>query len=139
TDSNAVVDLFEEARAVELDRRLVTGHRGQLSSGDLLKAATAQGMAALGWEAGELRPGFLADFTCLELSTPRLAGAGLTDLLSRVVFGASAADVRSVVIGGTEVVREGRHLRLGSVAEKLENVLAELEPAWRAALNQMPA
>ncbi|MGC1909219.1 MAG: formimidoylglutamate deiminase [Candidatus Dormiibacterota bacterium] len=139
TDSNAMVDLFEEARAVELDRRLATGHRGQLSSGDLLNAATSQGMAALGWEAGELRPGFLADFTCLELSTPRLAGAGLTDLLSRVVFGASAADVRSVVIGGTEVVREGRHLRLGSVAEKLENVLAELEPAWRAALNQMPA
>jgi formiminoglutamate deiminase len=139
TDSNAMVDLFEEARAIELDRRLMTGRRGWLSSEDLLNATTAQGMAALGWKAGALRPGFLADFTSLELSTPRLAGAGQADLLSRVVFGASAADVRSVVVGGNEVVRDGRHLKLGSVAEKLEKVLAELEPAWREALDQMPA
>jgi len=135
SDSNGIVDLFEEARAIELDRRLVTGRRGWLSSGDLLQATTAQGMAALGWEAGALRPGLLADFTSLELSTPRLAGAGLADLLPRVVFGASAADVHSVVVGGDQVVRDGRHLRLGSVAEKLAKVLAELEPAWRKALD----
>jgi len=139
SDSNALVDLFEEARAIELDRRLVTGHRGWLSSEDLLQATTSQGMAALGWEAGELRPGCLADFTTLELSSPRLAGAGLADLVSRVVFGAGAADVRSVVVGGEEVVRDGQHLRLGSVAEKLENVLAALEPAWREASAGLPS
>ena len=139
SDSNAVVDLFEEARAIELDRRLVTGHRGWLSSEELLRAATSQGMAALGWEAGELRPGGLADFTTLELSSPRLAGAGLTDLLPRIVFGAGAADVRSVVVEGVEVVRDGRHLRLGSVAEKLEMILEALEPAWRKALEELPS
>jgi formiminoglutamate deiminase len=139
SDSNAVVDLFEEARAIELDRRLVTGHRGWLSSEELLRAATSQGMAALGWEAGGLRPGGLADFTTLELSSPRLAGAGLTDLLPRIVFGAGAADVRSVVVEGVEVVREGRHLRLGSVAEKLETILEALEPAWRKALEELPS
>jgi formiminoglutamate deiminase len=137
SDSNALVDLFEEARAIELDRRLVTGHRGWLSSEDLLKASTSQGAAALGWDAGELRTGCLADFTTLELSSPRLAGAGLADLLPRVVFGASAADVRSVIVGGEEVVRDGRHLRLGSVAEKLESVLEALEPAWSEALAGM--
>jgi len=134
SDSNAVVDLFEEARAVELDRRLVTGQRGWLSAESLLRAATHQGMEALGWEAGELRPGRLADFTTLELSSPRLAGAGLEDLLPRVVFAATGAEVRSVVVGGAEVVRDGRHLRLGSVAEKLTSVLESLEPAWKAAL-----
>ena len=138
SDSNAIVDLFEEARAVELDRRLVTGHRGWLSSEALLDAATAQGMAALGWEAGSLRPGSLADFLTLELASPRLAGAGLADLLARVVFGAGAADVRSVVVAGEEVVRDGRHLRLGSVAEKLETVLETLEPSWQLALQEVP-
>jgi cytosine/adenosine deaminase-related metal-dependent hydrolase len=54
-----------------------------------------------------------------------------------VVFGASAADVRSVIVGGEEVVRDGRHLRLGSVAEKLESVLEALEPAWSEALAGM--
>jgi formiminoglutamate deiminase len=134
SDSNALVDLFEEARAIELDRRLVTGRRGWLSPEDLLHAATDQGMASLGWSAGELTSGQLADFTTLDLSSPRLAGAGPADLVPRVVFGASAADVLSVVVGGEEIVRDGRHLRLGSVAEKLENVLEALEPAWRRAL-----
>ncbi len=137
SDSNAVVDLFEEARAVELDRRLVTGKRGWLSPGSLLAAATAQGMAALGWDAGRLKRGSLADFTTLELSSTRLAGAGLADLVPRVVFGAGAADVHSVVVGGEEVVRDGRHLRLGSVADKLENVLLQLEPAWERALQEL--
>jgi cytosine/adenosine deaminase-related metal-dependent hydrolase len=90
-------------------------------------------MAALGWSAGELRSGQLADFTTLDLSGVRLAGAGPADLLPRVIFGAGAADVRSVVVGGEEIVRDGHHLRLGSVGEKLENVLAGLEQAWRRA------
>jgi cytosine/adenosine deaminase-related metal-dependent hydrolase len=133
SDSNAVVDLFEEGRAVELDRRLVPGHRGWLSAEELLQATTAHGMAALGWEAGELRPGFVADFTTLGLASPRLAGAGVADLVARVVFGASAADVRRVVVGGEEVVQDGRRLRQGSVGAKLENILVELEPQWRRA------
>ena len=133
SDSNALVDLFEEARAVELNRRLVTGRRGWLRPEELLRAATSEGMAALGWSAGELRSGQLADFTTLDLSGVRLAGAGPADLLPRVIFGAGAADVRSVVVGGEEIVRDGHHLRLGSVAQKLENVLAGFEPAWRRA------
>lgn len=137
SDSNAVIDLFEEARAVELDRRLVTGGRGWLSSSALLRAATAQGMAALGWNSGELRRGTLADFATLNLSGPRLAGAGLADLLPRVVFGAGAGDVRSVVVGGELVVEDGHHVGLGSVAEKLGVVLEALEPSWQRALAEL--
>jgi cytosine/adenosine deaminase-related metal-dependent hydrolase len=93
-------------------------------------------MAALGWSAGELKPGQLADFTTLDPASARLAGAGPADVLPRLVFGASAADVLTVVVGGEEIVRDGRHLRLGSVAEKLENVLVALEPTWRQALTR---
>ena len=45
SDSHAVIDLFEEARAVELDERLATGVRGHHSAADLLRAATAGGHA----------------------------------------------------------------------------------------------
>ena len=53
-------------------------------------------LRALGWDAGELKPGMLADFVELR---PRLTldAAGL-------VFGPSASDVTTVVVGGKTVV-----------------------------------
>ena len=42
SDSNAVIDLFEEARAVELDARSATGSRGTHTAAALLHAATAR-------------------------------------------------------------------------------------------------
>ena len=38
SDSNAVVDLLEEARAIELDTRLASGERGTHSAVELLRA-----------------------------------------------------------------------------------------------------
>ncbi|MGH3322424.1 MAG: formimidoylglutamate deiminase, partial [Streptosporangiaceae bacterium] len=52
SDSHAVVDLFEEARAVELNQRLVTGERGLHAPADLLRAATEEGARGLGWPDG---------------------------------------------------------------------------------------
>ncbi len=126
TDSNAVVDIFEEARAVELDQRLVSHRRGLHSAEALLAAATVGGARALGWDAGVLEPGRLADFVTLDLESPRLAGAGEIDLIPRVIYAASPADVRSVVVGGETVVREGRHIRLGAVGPLLAQVLTEV-------------
>ena len=75
TDSHAVIDPFEEARAIELDERLATGVRGVHRAPDLLRAATAGGYAALGWpDGGRLEPGALADLVTLSLDTVRLAG-----------------------------------------------------------------
>ena len=48
SDSHAVVDLLEEARAVELDERLATQQRGHWSAAALLDAATRAGHASLG-------------------------------------------------------------------------------------------
>ena len=58
TDSQAVIDLFEEARRVELDERLATQQRGHFTAAELATAATAAGHACLGWpDAGEIAPG----------------------------------------------------------------------------------
>ena len=51
SDSNAVVDLFEEARTVELDERLATGRRAPTGP-TTSWPATEAGMAALGWNDG---------------------------------------------------------------------------------------
>ena len=127
SDSNSVVDLFEEARAVELDQRLVTHRRGIHSADSLLWAATRGGAVALGWDAGELAVGRLADFVSLDTESPRLAGPARLDLVSRVVYAASPSDVRHVVVGGKTVVSDGRHLRLGAVGSLLAQELETLE------------
>jgi formiminoglutamate deiminase len=112
SDSHAVVDLFEEARAVELDERLATERRGHHHAEDLLTAATAAGMRALGWDAGRLEPGCLADLVTVALDSPRLAGADPADLIDHLIFAATAADVTHVVAGGKQIVRDGHHLQI---------------------------
>ena len=62
SDSHAVIDLFEEARAVELDERLASGERGRHGAEELMRAASADGHACLGWpDAGRIEPGARAD------------------------------------------------------------------------------
>jgi len=120
SDSHAVVDLFAEARGIELTQRLATGQRGQFSADDLARAATVAGHACLGWpEAGTIAPGALADLVTVALDTPRLAGATEATALESVVFAATAADVRNVVAGGRDVVRDGRHLLVDDVPAAL--------------------
>ncbi|WP_405084100.1 formimidoylglutamate deiminase [Microbispora sp. NBC_01389] len=126
SDSQAVIDLFEEARAVELDERLVTGQRGHWPAADLLHAATAAGQASLGFpDAGCLVPGAWADLVSVRLDSVRTAGATRASAVASVVFTATAADVHSVVSGGRRVVTDGRHV-LGDAGRLLREALAPL-------------
>ena len=127
SDSHAVVDLFEEARAVELDERLATGRRGHHQPPDLLAAATGSGMDALGWDAGRLAPGRLADLVTVGLGSVRLAGARPADAVDQLVFAATAADVTSVVVSGRQVVQDSQHLLVGEVAAALDRAIAALD------------
>ena len=127
SDSNAVVDLFEEARAVELDERLASGRRGNHRPDDLLAAATEAGMAALGWDAGRLAPGQLADLVTVSLDSVRLAGTRPTEAADHLVFAAAPADVTSVVASGHQVVQDGRHLLVGEVPAALTRAIATLD------------
>ena len=127
SDSNAVVDLFEEARAVELDERLATEQRGHHRPADLLTAAAGSGMAALGWTAGRLAPGQLADLVTVGLDSVRLAGTRPADAVDHLVFAATAADVTSVVAGGRQVVEDGHHLLVGDVPAALHRAIAALD------------
>jgi formiminoglutamate deiminase len=122
SDSNAVVDAFEETRALELDDRLASEERGRFTAEELLAAGT--GHAAVGWpEAGRLAEGAAADFVTVALDSVRTAGIEP----SGVVFAASGADVRHVVVAGREVVRAGVH----QLIDRPETVLAkEIEALW---------
>jgi len=129
SDSHAVIDLLEEARRLELGERLVTRERGHFTAAELAVAATLTGHASLGWPAaGQIAPGALADLVAVDLNSPRTAGASPETALESVIFAATAADVTDVVIGGRDVVRDGRHQLLGDVPAQLSAAIAAVLP-----------
>ncbi len=106
SDSHAVIDLFEEMRAVEMDERLASRSRGHWSAAELLRAASVDGHASLGFpEAGRIAVDHAADLVTLDLATVRTAGCG--PAAETAVFAATAADVVHVVAAGRVVHRGG--------------------------------
>ena len=126
SDQNAVVDLLEEARALEMHERLFTLERGVFAPSELVAALTRQGHAALGWpEAGRLEVGAVADLVAVRTDSVRTAGTAV----AQVIYGATASDVHTVVNAGRTVVRDGQHV-LGDVAQLLQD---SIEPLWENA------
>ncbi|MFD3549708.1 formimidoylglutamate deiminase [Streptomyces sp. NPDC058655] len=127
SDSHAVIDLFEEARAMELNERLSSRTRGHWTANALLTAATEDGHAALGRpDAGRLEQGAPADFTTVALDSVRTAGALPRLGAETAVFAATAADVRHTVVGGRHVVRDGHHTLVEDVPSALAEAIAAL-------------
>jgi formiminoglutamate deiminase len=121
SDSHAVIDLLEEARAVELHERLSAQQRGHFAQEELLAAATAAGHASLGWaNAGRLVVGDRADLVTISLDTPRTAGIDP----GGVLMAAGAPDITHVVVDGRVVVEDGRHVRVDVTRELKESICA---------------
>jgi formiminoglutamate deiminase len=126
SDSHAVIDMFEEARALEMNERLHTEMRGQFTADELVTAATAAGHRALGWDdAGAITVGARADLVTVRLDTVRTVGA---DPIAAPAFAATAADVRDVIIDGRIVVRNGQHVSL-NVPGELDSSIAAVTTA----------
>jgi formiminoglutamate deiminase len=123
SDSHAIIDLFEEMRAVELNQRLATQERGHWSAAELLKAATTDGHRSIGFEdAGTIEVGARADLVAIRLDTARTAGTGGTP--ETAVFAATASDVSEVVVSGHHLVADGKHIRLDVPAQLTKSIEA---------------
>ena len=129
SDSHAVIDILEEARAVEMGARTLTNRRGVHRTETLAAIATVNGYRALGWkDGGALRPGYLADFTGIGLDSVRLAGIDSPNVLDAVIFAASSTDVQHLVVGGRPVVVGGAHVSV-DVAGELDSAIAKVVAA----------
>ncbi|MBC7596894.1 MAG: formimidoylglutamate deiminase [Kineosporiaceae bacterium] len=106
SDSNTVIDMFEEARAVEMNERLASGIRGAWSAGELVGAATVTGYESLGFPSGDQ----------IQLSTDSVRMAGVIEPL----WAATAADV----IDNPANVAEDLHR---AAARKLQSAI---EACW---------
>jgi formiminoglutamate deiminase len=124
SDQHGIIDMFEEARGLEMDERLSSLERGRFTPRELLDALTDH--ANLGWpDAGRLEAGATADLVAVRLDTVRTAGCAP----EQVLLAAAAPDVDTVIVGGDVVVDGGRH-RLGDVATLLTEAIA---PLWESA------
>ncbi|GGX35938.1 formimidoylglutamate deiminase [Streptomyces chryseus] len=116
SDSHAVIDLLEEARAMELNERLRSRTRGHWTAASLLRAASADGHEALGWrDAGRIEAGAPADLTTIALDSVRTAGPLPRLGAETAVFAASACDVRHTIVAGRHIVRDGVHTSIPDV------------------------
>lgn len=126
SDQHAVIDLLEEARALEMHERLVSFERGRLAPAELVTALAETGHRALGWpDVGRIAVGQRADLVAVRRDTVRTAGS----LPDQIVLSAFAADIDSVVVDGKVVVHNGRHLSM-DVAQELDTTVRAV---WRGA------
>jgi formimidoylglutamate deiminase len=108
SDSQAQIDLLEDARELEYHLRLKNLERGLIAPRDLLRAATEWGAASL------QVPENAADFFTVDLRDPSVAGVPLEAL----AFSASKSAVADVIVGGEFVVRDGRHDLTGEIVDE---------------------
>ena len=112
SDSNAVIDLVQEARLLEMDERLAAQARLRLVDDagrlwpTLLGAATTAGASALGQGAqlGTLAVGRPFDACTVGLDHPFLRGLPPQHALDGLFASGTAAPVRHVFVGGADRV-----------------------------------
>jgi formiminoglutamate deiminase len=124
SDSHAVIDPFEEGRAIELDERLGSRRRGSFTGDELLDVMTTGGASALGLPAAGLAVGAPADFIEIDTTSVRLAGHDADAVIDALVYAAAPGDVRTVVVAGMERVRAGRHVSI-DVASELDRTIRQ--------------
>lgn len=114
SDSNAVVDLVQEARLLEMHERIVHGARLRLADEDgllaprLLRAGTVGGASALGWDRrGNTRPalgrlclGAPFDAVAVDLRHRALRDVPGAHALDALMLSATASVVHEVFIDG---------------------------------------
>jgi len=122
SDQHAVIDLLEEARALELHERLESHRRGRFTPTELVDALTRHGHASIGRpDLGRIAVGSPADLVAVRLDSVRTSGSRP----DQVVMSASAPDVDTVLVGGREIVSGGVHA-LGDVGALLSQAIDSL-------------
>jgi 5-methylthioadenosine/S-adenosylhomocysteine deaminase len=109
---NNRLDMFTEMRTAALLQKAFQGPEA-LPAGRALRMATIDGARALGLgnEIGSLEAGKRADVIVVDLDQPH-SSPQLNDVVSVLVYSAVASDVRTTIIDGQVVLRDGELLTL---------------------------
>ncbi|MEW6381763.1 MAG: amidohydrolase [bacterium] len=110
--SNNDLDLFQEMDSAAKLHKVFAQDPTVLNARQVVRMATAEGAAVLGLprEIGSLEPGKKADIITLDLQKPHLLP--LYNLYSHLVYTFNGADVNSVIVNGTLLMRNRKFLHL---------------------------
>ncbi|MGA0946555.1 MAG: amidohydrolase family protein [Candidatus Nanopelagicales bacterium] len=102
------LDMFAAMRLTANLARLVRDDPAALSAGEVVRAATIEGAAALGLgdRIGTIEVGKEADLIAIDLRSPHMVP--VHDPYTSVVFSAGRSDVRHVLVAGRPVVVDRR-------------------------------
>jgi formimidoylglutamate deiminase len=92
----------------------------------LFDCATVNGASSIGAPGGVLVSGKPADFFTVDLDDPSIAGAANDHLLPAIVFSASRAAIREVVVAGKPIVSNGQHLLQEDIVQRFNDLQKRL-------------
>jgi cytosine/adenosine deaminase-related metal-dependent hydrolase len=126
-----VMKLFCLLSAVSSPRRT------EVTAAEALRAATLGGARTAGLQdsIGALRPGYRADLVLADLADP--AYVPLNSAVRQLVYSDSGRSIRTVMVDGRVVVRDGRATRVDEDA--LREEIERLMPAVRGDVRKMRA
>ncbi len=122
TDSNAQIDLLEDARCLEYHLRMK-----KLSRAILPAVVLYRGLAESGSHALKMPP-TEGDYLTIDPDHPSLAGSEGGDLAAQIVFAAHTAAIRDIFVNGKQVISAGRHPDQDEIISAFQNVQERL---WR--------
>lgn len=141
SDSNSAISVVEELRVLEYGQRLALERRDVLTAGDddatgspgrvLFGSAVAGGARALSQPAGSIESGRRADLVELDEDDSALLGQEPASALDAWIFSGTGHVVRSVMVGGSWVVRDGHHEAEDLIARAFR---ATMEAVWSRAV-----
>lgn len=116
---NNRLDMFTEMRTAALLQKALHGPEA-LPAARALRMATIEGARAMGLadEIGSIEVGKRADVIIVDLN--RLASTPAPEIVSALVYSAQAADVRTSIIDGQIVMRDGELLTLDEASVKAD-------------------
>ena len=131
SDSQAQIDILEDARQIEYHLRLRDQQRGILDASardgwasrepigaSLFRSATADGYASLRLNGGRLAEGQPADFFSVDLRDLSILGADTESLLSQAVFAFAKTAARDVCVQGRLILEDGHHARENEIRSR---------------------
>lgn len=129
TDSQAQIDMLEDARETEYHLRLQKRERGILDGIHgagiglrLFDSATRAGYRALGIEGGSLGVGEPADFFTADLDDLAILGVDRASLVAQAVFALGRSAIRDVAVAGRLVIENGVHAQGGEIRSRYRAV-----------------
>ena len=133
SDSQITISPAEDLRQLEYSQRLRDRTRNALASGGgastgrtLLDAVLQGGVTCIDQPMGVIAVGKRCDIAVLDGEHPAMIGREGDTALDTWIFSAGNAAVKDVIVGGSHVVKDGRHINEEQILKKFTETVRRL-------------